>query len=373
MLIATIMNCVFDYGRRALEGIARYGNAHGGWTLVLHHEAQTRQVLPKLDSKVCGIITHAYQPKLIEQLMNLAIPVVNVSAVSPSPQMVSVLPDNQAIGRMAAEHLINQGYRRLLAFDISPWDYSQVRIRSFEQYVQAHGLQVEVVRINRWKHAELTIAQTLSSTQTPVGVFAVSDSLAVFVVRQCAALGLVMPEQVAVLGVDNDILTTRMMTPTISSIEIPWEKLGFEAAARLDAMIKGQSLDFEPLRIGPTRVMTRQTTDGMAIEDANVATVVKFIREKMHEPFTLDELVRQVPISRRTLEQRFKRTLGHTLHHHVVKVRIERAKDLLTQTDYAMPEVAKHCGFGEAAYFAAVFKKQTGKTPTEFRADYRLI
>ncbi len=369
----TLMNCVQDYGRRALEGVARYGNAqHGGWTLSLHHREQVRQALPRLDPAVRGIIAHAHAPRLIAQLADCGVPAVNTSAVADRPGLVSVVPDDPAIGRMAADYLMGRGYRRLLALDMSGWAYSAQRVAAFRAAVDDAGASVRVARLRSWRSAERLIAEALTQTPTPIGLFAVTDGLAVFVVRQCLALGLAMPEQVAVLGVDNDSLTTRMVSPTISSVEVPWEKLGAEAAARLDRLIRGRPVDPAPLRIAPARVVTRQTTDGQAIEDPMVADVVRFVREHVGEPFTIDQALEPVPASRRALEQRFKRAIGRTLQDHITRVRLERAKQLLTETDLAMPEVAQRSGFSTAAYFAAVFRKHTGKTPTAFRAGYRL-
>ncbi|MEM6460226.1 MAG: substrate-binding domain-containing protein [Planctomycetota bacterium] len=372
MMILALLNCVHDYGRRALEGIARYGHAHGTWTLSLHHEEQVRQVLPRLDPRVRGIVAHAYGKKLLAVLRGCGLPTVNTSAVAAGVNLPSVLTDNRAIGAMAADYFVTRGHRRLMVVEHPPWAHSVERSEAFRRAAAEAGVETTRVVLPSWKRAEAAVADALRETPTPVGCFTGSDGIAVFAVRQALELGLAIPEQVAVLGVDNDTLTTRMMTPTISSIEVPWEKLGFEAAATLDRLMGGGAPPDEPMRVAPTGVVTRQTTDGLAVEDEDVAAAVGYVRRHVGEPFSIDDLLRDVPLSRRALELRFKRGVGRTLQAYITAARIERAKRLLTETDYAMPVVAERSGFADAGYFATVFRRQVGQTPSAFRSRYRL-
>lgn len=372
MRIVTLIDCVQAYGRGVLAGIARYGNAQGGWTLELHHSEQSLQRMPKLGPDARGVIAYAFRPGLIDALRKCGLPAVNTSPVAADAGMPAVLPDDRAIGRMAADDLAGRGYRQLVALHLPIWEFSGVRAEAFVERADELGASASVCRLPSWKRAEGAVRELLEARATPLGVFATSDMLAVFVVRQSLAMRLAMPEQVAVLGVDNDELTTRMMAPTISSVAVPWEKLGFEAAATLDRMIRGEQVAPEPTRISPTGVVTRQTTDGLAVEDADVAAAAGFIRRHVSEPFVVDDVVRSVPLSRRSLELRFKRAFGRTLQSYITAVRIEKAKQLLTETDYPMPEVADRSGFSDAAYFATVFRKQTQQTPTAFRSRYRL-
>lgn len=373
MQIMTLISCIQDYGRGALDGIARYANLHGQWKLSLNHEAQARQRLPKIDPEIRGIIAHAHRPGFQDALEATGLPVVNTSGLAPRPSMCNVVTDDDAIGRMAAEDLVGRGHRNLLVFAVRPWQHATARMLAFVDAAKAANVSPTVRVISRWSRVAEEINQELQKAPTPIAVFAPADSLAVNVVRQCHDLNLAMPEQVAVLGVDNDTLTSRMMSPSISSIEVPWEKLGFTAAALLHGLIRGEPAPTEPTLIAPSRVVARQTTDNVAIEDPDVATVVRYIREHFHEPFTIDDVLRRVPVSRRALEQRFKAAIGRTLHTHITTVRLERAKSLLADTDYAMPEVARHCGFSEANYFSTVFKRHTGQSPTTFRSAYRLV
>ncbi|MEM6332868.1 MAG: substrate-binding domain-containing protein [Planctomycetota bacterium] len=373
MRVLTLIDCVQSYGRGVLAGMARYGNAQGGWTLLLHHASQSVQRMPVVDDDVRGVIAYAFRPGLIKSLHQCGLPAVNTSSVAADAGMPAVLPDDAAIGRLAADDLVGRGYRQLVALHLPIWEFSRVRAKAFVERANELGAQASTHRLPSWKRAEPSIRELLERRPTPLGVFASSDMLAVFVVRQAIAMKVAMPEQVAVLGVDNDELTTQMMAPTISSVAVPWEKLGFEAAAKLDRMIKGEQVDREPTRIAPTAVVTRQTTDGLAVDDEYVAAAASFIRRRVAEPFTIEDVVQCVPMSRRSLEQRFKKSFGRTLQSYIIDIRIERAKQLLTETDYPMPEVAYRSGFSEAAYFATVFRKHVRQTPTAFRSSYRLI
>ncbi|MEM1213919.1 MAG: substrate-binding domain-containing protein, partial [Planctomycetota bacterium] len=341
-------------------------------TISLHHNEQVRQRVPRLEPDTAGIIAHAHTPKLFEALSRCGVPFVNTSAMASARAEAAVVPDNAAIGRMAAESMLGLGHRRLLTLAITPWSYSLERVAAFHEVAEAAGARVRRRVFRSWARAEREIAEVLAEAATPLGVFASSDGMAVFVVRQCLALGLAIPEQVAVLGVDNDTLTTRMVSPTISSIEVPWEKLGFEAAAMLDRQTRGQPIGPGPVTISPTRVITRQSTDSVAIADREVAQAVRFIREHVGEAVTIQQVLDHVPVSRRALERRFKVALGRTLQTHITHVRLEQAKRMLTDTNYPMPEIARRCGFSEPGYFATVFKSHTGQSPTAFRSAYRL-
>ncbi|MEM6394146.1 MAG: XylR family transcriptional regulator [Planctomycetota bacterium] len=372
MLIQTLIDCVQSYGRGVLEGVARYGNAQGGWTLWLNHELQSRQRMPKIGREVDGLIAYAFRSGLVADLQASGVPVVNTSAIAEDPGIPAVLPDDEAIGRLAAEDLVGRGHRHLVALWLPIWHFSRVRNTAFVQRAEELGAAASVYRLPSWKRAEAAVRALLERGPTPMGVFAGSDMLAVFVVRQCLALGLVMPEQVAVLGVDNDELTTQMMAPGISSIAVPWPKLGFEAAALLDRIMQGEPIPERPMLVAPTGVVTRQTTDGLAVEDDDVAAAVGYIRRCLSEPFTIEDLLDDVPLSRRALELRFKRATGQTLQAYITAARLERAKQLLSENDYPIPEVARRSGFADAAYFATVFRKHVKLTPTGFRSRYRL-
>ncbi|MEM7809398.1 MAG: substrate-binding domain-containing protein, partial [Planctomycetota bacterium] len=253
--VVTLMDCIHDYGRRALEGIARFGNTQGGWTLELHHEDQIHQRLPPIADNVVGIIAHAFRPRLIDAIRRTGLPAVNTSSVLADTGLPTVIPDNDAIGVTAADDLVRRGFHRLMTFVHPRWFHSVQRAAAFERTARNSGASVVTVELTSIQRAEEDIATSLADSPTPLGVFAGSDGMAVFAVRQCLHLGLSMPEQVAVLGVDNDSLTTRMMSPSISSVELPWEKLGYEAAARLHRLLQGEPDDDGPQLIPPTGVV----------------------------------------------------------------------------------------------------------------------
>ncbi|MEM6561332.1 MAG: helix-turn-helix domain-containing protein, partial [Planctomycetota bacterium] len=155
-------------------------------------------------------------------------------------------------------------------------------------------------------------------------------------------------------------------------VVVPWEKLGFQAATLLDRLITGEPVDPEPILVAPTGIVTRQTTDGLAIDDEEVTAAIWYIRNNLANTFTIEDVLTAVPLSRRMLELRFKRCVGQTLQHYITALRLERSKQLLSETDYSMPEIAARCGFPDASYFATVFRRHVHKSPTAFRADCRL-
>ncbi|MEM1012013.1 MAG: substrate-binding domain-containing protein [Planctomycetota bacterium] len=372
MRVLALVDCVQSYGRGVLAGMARYANAHGGWTISLDHHNQSRQRLPALRRGTSAVIAYALRPGLIDALRSTGLPTVNTSSGAADPGMPAVVPDDRAIGRLAADDFIARGYRRLVALQLPIWHFSRVRAEAFVEHAQEAGCHASVLRLPSWPSAEASVRELLEQCPTPVGVFASSDMLAVFVVRQAMELRRTMPEQVAVLGVDNDELTSQMMEPRISSVAIPWQKLGFEAAAMLDRLVQGKTLDADTVRIPPTGIVTRQTTNGLAIDDHDVAAAIGYVRQHLTEPISTADVLRSVPLSRRSLEVRFKRAVGQTLQSYITAMRIERSKRLLAETDFAIPEIAARSGFVDPTYFATVFRKTAGESPSAFRSKSRL-
>jgi LacI family transcriptional regulator len=176
----------------------------------------------------------------------------------------------------------------------------------------------------------------------------------------------------AVLGVDNDELFNALVTPSLSSIELPTEQIGFEAAAQLDRLMNGEKL--APLTLlPPVRVVPRASTDVLSIEDDDIVLAVRFIREHAAEPLQVDDVLDHVPLSRRSLERRFRQLVRHSITDEIRRAHISRAKELLANTDLAMSQVAAGSGFTTATRLGIVFHKEVGESPSEFRRRARVM
>jgi LacI family transcriptional regulator, galactose operon repressor len=180
-----------------------------------------------------------------------------------------------------------------------------------------------------------------------------------------------MPEQVALAGVDNDDLFCELARPPLSSVAIPAERIGYEAAALLDRLLAGARPPRQPLLLPPVRLVARQSSDVVALDDPNVAAALRVIRTNAHVALRVADIVRKVPISRRALERRFRQALHRGLGDEIRRVHVDRAKDLLAATDLPVAMVAERSGFCGSGHLCVVFRQDTGQTPTAYRRQVR--
>jgi LacI family transcriptional regulator len=214
------------------------------------------------------------------------------------------------------------------------------------------------------------LAEWLKSLQLPVGVLAANDLRAREVLDACQLVGLHVPEEIAVMGMNDDELICEMANPPLSSVIHNARRVGYEAAAMLDRMLGGEIVTSDVV-VDPTGVHARQSTDLLAIEDPEVAKALRFIRENACGGICVDDVLEVVTTSRRSLEKRFRDDVGRPLHVEILRVQIERSKELLATTDYKLEKVAEMTGFSTAQYFAGVFHKIVGMTPGTWRGSTR--
>jgi LacI family transcriptional regulator len=196
---------------------------------------------------------------------------------------------------------------------------------------------------------------------------ATNDLMGQQLLEACQRRQIEVPEEVAVVGADNDEPICRIASPPLSSVIINDHQRGYEAAALLDRMMNGEPPPREPIYVEPAGVRTRASTDFLAIDDPAVTAALRILRENIASPISVDDVVDQVPLSRSVLERRFRRMLGRTMNDEIVRLRINRAIELLTETELELKMVAKRAGFGSQSYMNAVFKSRLGKTPGSFR------
>jgi LacI family transcriptional regulator len=187
----------------------------------------------------------------------------------------------------------------------------------------------------------------------------------------CRRLGVGVPDEVAVLGVDNDEVLCELAAPPLSSIIPNTHRTGYEAAALLEQMMAGRKMAGETHLIPPSGLATRQSTDALAIEDTNVAQAVRFIREHACQGIRVQDVIRAVPQARRLLESRFRKLLGRTPHEEIIRVQLNRVKQLLVETDLSLSEIATRTGFAHVEYLSVVFKNKAGTPPSQYRAKNR--
>ena len=298
----------------------------------------------------------------------------------PASKIPYFATDNAATGRLAAEHFIEQGFARLAYYGIAASrvnSWSPQRAKAFQQRARQSGIPCSIYAgrygaARKWTQLQGELRDWLESLEKPVGVMAANDARARHVLEACRTAGLRVPEDVAVLGVDNDEILCELTVPPLSSIELGARSLGYRAAALLDRLMGGRPVRRLRRLVEPKGVVVRRSTSILAIADPDVATAVAHIRSHACDPILVGDVLEAVGVARSTLEPRFKTIMGRTIHGEIQRVQIEQVRRLIATTDLPLKQVATMAGFAHVHYMTTMFREHTGWTPAEYRKHARL-
>ena len=284
------------------------------------------------------------------------------------------MTDQYATGRMAAGHLLERGFPRLAYYGLSELEYSHERQRGFVDRAATAGVPCSVLHTPAntdlratWDKRRKPLTQWLPTLNMPVGILAVHDYRARVLVDECVRLGLKVPHDMAVLGIDNDLTACEFCQPTLSSVSRGTWKIGYEAARLLHQLMNGRPAPAHDILIPPECVVSRRSTDTIAVTDPHVGAAVHFMRDHFGEPFGIKRLMEQMTVSRRTLHDQFQRLLGCPPYEYLCRLRVERVKELLSSPQRVkMRKIAIACGFTSATRMRLVFRRVTGVNPSEY-------
>lgn len=358
------------YSRGLIRGVMGYARARGGWSLWLA-ESERGHAPPALrhwDGD--GLIARVENPQVAEAVAAVRKPVVDVSSARLLPDAAWVETDDAAIAEAAFEHLRGLGLMHFGFAGDERFNWSRWRQEHLVRAVTTAGFDCSVcppIDREMWARQRDTTAGWLAALPRPVGILACYDLRAREVLDACQVAGLRVPDDVAVLGVDNDELLCDLADPPLSSVAPNATRTGAEAAALLDQILTGSSVTPTAHLIPPVGVIHRQSTDILAVDDPDVASAVRFIRANAFRGIGVANILQTVPVSRRVLESRFIKVLGCTPHEEIIRVQLCRAKELLVHTDLPLATIAARVGFAQAGHLSVVFKKATGRSPGEYR------
>ena len=363
---------------RVLRGIAEYAQRHARWTFVLSPETFVMRLQSLKGWGGHGVIALIDTKAEAQAARKLGVPVVNLSGALRDAGLPRVMVDHQAVGRLAAEHLLERGFRRFAYYGVRDLWYARQRRGAFIERLKRDGRQCSVHEVpssiidrQPWHHGQQQLASWLKTLELPVGLMACTDQRAQMVTETCRRLGLDVPGDVAIIGVDNDEITCRFCVPPLSSVSRNGNTVGYEAAALLDRLMSGKRPPAGDVLIAPDGVVKRRSTDVVAVDDPHVAAAIRFIREHVSECFGVDQVAAALPVSRRYLEHRFRRHLGCTPHQYICRVRVERAKQLLGGAEkMKLKHIATACGFNDPMRLRLVFERITSMTPREYRRSH---
>jgi LacI family transcriptional regulator len=378
--VALLVETTLASGRDILRGIARHVREHEPWALY-HEPRSLDDALPAWLKRWRGdgIIVRVQNERVARAVKDTGIPVVDVLGVVPGFRLPLVHVDDTLIARMAAEHLLERGFRHFAFFGIEGENWSERRREAFRQFLGLTTDRISSYTVPRsslfsgsWEQQEDEIAGWLSRLAKPVGIMVCSDQIGTRLLEACRRARTEVPDEVAVIGVDNDETLCDVCTPPLSSVIAGHQLVGYEAAALLARMMAGRKPGPTPILVQPQGVATRGSTDVLATPDRQVAAALRIIRDNACTGLTAANVISQVPVSRSVLQRRFRKELGRSIQEEIINVRLKRARELLAQTDLPLVEVAERSGFRHQEYLGAIFKARTGLTPARFRREVSL-
>lgn len=375
--VALLIEATNAYARGLLHGVARYEHEHGGWTVYFEPHASDAPPPKWLKNwKGDGILARVENRRIARAVLAVGVPVVELRRKITLPGFPSIGPDNDAVTRLAVEHLRERGFRHFgfcgILRGLDP--AMDGRAEAFLRHLAEAGLRCSLFEPERggvWAREERRIALWVRSLPKPAGVMTCNDNRGLQVLRACMSVGVAVPDQVAVIGAGNDDCLCSLSHPPLSSVDLGPESIGYEAAALLDRMMGGRGAPEPHIQVPPRGIVTRLSTDVLATEDQAVAGAVRFIRSHAYDDICVDDVLKHVNLSRSALEPRLKRVIGRTVHQEIHRVRLERVKVLLSTTDLPTKQIAAQTGFHSVQYLARVFRNATGQTPASYRKRMR--
>jgi LacI family transcriptional regulator len=369
--------------RSVLRGIAAYGRDHGPWSLYHQEGPLEPAVVGQLRGwRGDGIMFLCERRELVQEICGLGLPALNLFEAFGGDDVVQMARHDRMIAQQAAEHLLERGFEHFAYCGFQGVWWSERRCDAFVAYLAQKGIQpslfttlraenrvsgYRLLPIGEGRQQDDALAQWLTGLDRPVGLMACSDSCGQKVLRTCGELGIVVPEQMAVVGVDNDDLLCELCDPPLSSVNPDFEKFGYAAADAMVRVIQGVRRTTGGQPVDPLGVVLRESSDVEAIPDREVAAALHFIRQHACEGIGVEDVFRAVALSRSTLERRFAKLVGRSPRAEIARRQLERVQTLLVQTQFPLKKIAQIAGFRYVESMCHLFKRITGQSPIAYR------
>lgn len=379
--VALLIETSSRYGRDLLYGVRDWTHSQESWAIRLAEHFPSGAAPAWISHwQGDGIIARVDTPRISATLKRTGLPVVDVSDERRRSAFPRVGIDNAAVALLAATHLRKKGFVHVGYCGDPHFVWSQQRATLFQRNARAAGLKCHVFAAGKPGESPVgpdaqiqAIALWLKALPKPVGIFACYDRRAQQVLEACDLQGLRVPDEVAVLGVDDDDLICNLCHPPLSSILPNARSCGYIAAAMLSNLMNGGQTKERVQLIGPIEVIERQSTDAVAIPDRRIADAVRFIRAHACEGIGVGDVLKAIPMSRTLFDLRFKKLLGHSARAEILATKLNQAKFRLAASSMPVTLIAESCGFENAPYFSVLFRREVGVTPKAYRAQHRTL
>lgn len=369
--IALLVETSLGSGREILRGIAQFARQKTDWEIFHAARGLEDEVPEWIDSwEGDGIIARIQDERMVDRLKKLETPVVDVLGVTTN-EFPLVHVDDERISQQVARHFLEREFAHFAFYGIAGENWSQRREVAFRESTtsgdtfaslnaqrgKSEGDSMHFAEMQAW----------LLELPKPVAIMVCSDQRGLILLEACRAAGITVPEQVAVVGVDNDLALCEVATPNLSSVRGGHNRVGFEAANLLDRLIAGESSNKNSILVPPNEIVVRDSSDSRGISDPAVRSAIQFIREHLAESITNDDIARAAGLSKTRLQIRFREALGMSLREFLAKRRLRRAENLIRSTDLTFADIAERCGFKHHEYLGYVMRRQRGVTPRQLR------
>ena len=398
------------YDRGLLEGFARYTQLHRPWVFYLSGD-YPEVPLPASDSlsgkftgleyvsgvlaatplpslrrwKATGVIGRIHSARIARKILAAGLPLIGIdlsqrqlAGEGPLSTISEIRADSARAGRLAAEHFLERGFRHFAFCGYAGRDWSQCRRQGYCERLTAAGFSCDVYQPARrqrglsWQWEQPMVTSWLKSLPKPVAVMACNDIRGRQLLEAGLLAGLTVPDDVAVVGADDDHLICNLSNPPLSSVAFNLEQAGYQAAELLDGLMSGKIQQPRRVTVEALWVIPRRSSDVIALEDRHVATALRFIRDRAKQPIGVADVAKEAGISRRSLEIRFRRALGRSIRGEIQRVRLRHTKQLLLETNLPAQRIAALAGFSSLAYLSNVFRREVGMPLAQFRRRMRV-
>jgi len=375
------------FARGLYPGLMAYVSKHGPWQIDTSEDT-THEIPPVTIDEYWrgdGLIVFRCTKREYEAWADRGIRVVRISSEAPTglgAPMACINLDNQAVGRLAAEHLLGRGLNRFACWSDPTRRYSKERIAGFCERIQEAGYRVSIIAKAvseipldaRWESIEKELCRCLPSLDTPVGFFAKDDISAICVIRACQMIGLRVPEDVAVIGCNNDPAFVYTSTPSLTSVAYPAYEVGWNAAALLDQMLhRPDGLASESARVPVNRVIERDSTMVYGYDDPLVSQVWLYLKEQPHkQAVSVRAVASHLVIAEATLRRRFRLATGQSVKSAIDETRLRRVQQLLQSSEQPIKKIAFQCGFQTSEDLSRFFRRHMATSPTQWRTKTRV-
>jgi len=317
------------------------------------------------------------RPEIPEAIRQIGLPIIGIDVLEPIAGLPNIVGNANVIAEMAFKYFLDRGFSQLAYCQFRGIPWAIERGVCFAACAQKQGIEVVKQEVKNakgrfsWDDELYAIGSWLGELPRPLGLLACNDDCSKLVSAACESAGIRVPDDVAILGVDNDKMVCLPNDPTLSSIALDFEKAGFEAAGLLDRLMKGEEeLSSQEIILQPSHVVTRQSTDILAVSDSDVASALKYIRENIHKSMGVPEVVEATSLSRRGLEYRFRKVLGRSINNVIRGLRVEYVSKMLVETNLSIAQIAYKLGFTDSEHIGRYFRSEKQMSPSEFRKKY---